>query len=88
MKDFEVEQDAQETTIRVTCGCDEVFSASDLSQERMQMAMRCLDVHFKGQLKLYNFLVLNPLPPPPALPILLIETFTSTKFRIADHADH
>ncbi|CAL4122156.1 unnamed protein product, partial [Meganyctiphanes norvegica] len=34
--------------VKVTCGCKKVIEVVDLSQQRLQMAMRCLDIHFTG----------------------------------------
>lgn len=48
MKDMEIDQSSQTTSVRVTCGCKMVIEVSDWSQQRVQMAMRCLDIHFAG----------------------------------------
>ena len=48
MRELEVDQSSQTTSVRVHCSCNQVVQVSDWSQQRMQMSMRCLDIHFAG----------------------------------------
>ena len=55
MKKLEVEQGGVETSVKITCGCGGVIKVTDESQRRMQMAMRCLDIHFGGNFRHFSF---------------------------------
>ena len=49
MKDLEVDQTGKTTSVRVTCGCGKVTETEDHSMQKLQLSLRCLDVHFRGK---------------------------------------
>lgn len=55
VKDLDINQGTTKSKVTLTCKCGDVIKIKDNSPERLQLALRNLDVHFEGMcISLYD----------------------------------